>query len=60
MKYNLLLIANKPGVAMAMHNVEYETYEAAKEAVDTLRKGLAECSAFDLRYFITPKGEQDA
>ena len=60
MKYNLLLIANKAGVALAMHSQEYNSYEAAEEAVGNLRKGLAEEAGYSLRFFITPKGEQDA
>ena len=60
MKYNLLLIANKAGVAIAMHSMEYDTQAAAVAAVEVLRDGLAHTSAFDLRYFITEKGEQNA
>lgn len=57
MKYNLLLIANKAGVALAMHSQEYNTHEAAEAAVELLRTGLYAETGYNLRFFITYKGE---
>ena len=59
MKYNLLLIVNKAGVAVTMTNVEYNTYEAAEAAIELLRESLASETAYSLRYFVTSKGEAD-
>lgn len=58
MKYNLLLIANKPGVALSMMNVEYNSSEAAEKAVQQMRDQLKHTNAFDLTYFITQKGRE--
>lgn len=55
--YNLLLIANKAGVALAMHSHEYNTQEAAEAAVELLRKELYSETGYNLRFFITYKGK---
>jgi hypothetical protein len=55
--FNLLMIANKPGAALAMHNAEYNTYEAAMAAVETLRQGLKDETGYSIRFFVTAKGK---
>lgn len=55
--YNLLFIANKAGVALAMHSQEYNSYSAAEAAVETLREGLRAETGYSLRFFITYKGD---
>lgn len=58
MKFNVLLIINKPSVAISTAVLEYDTYESALAAVETLRQGLSNTSAYDVKYFITRKGEE--
>lgn len=55
--YNLLLIINKPSVAVSSVVIEYNTYEAAEAAVEQLRRELYDNSTYSLKYFITYKGE---
>lgn len=59
MKYNLLLIINKPSQSVTTAVIEYNTHEAAEAAVALLGRELADNSTYSLRYFITPKGEDD-
>lgn len=58
MKYSLLIIANKPGVSVAMQSLEFNTQEAVDEAVHNLRRGLENETGYSVRYFINHKGEQ--
>lgn len=60
MKYNLTLIANKAGVAISMLNVEYNTRQAALDAVDSIRDEMYDNTPFTLTYFLTAKGEENA
>lgn len=57
--YNLLIIANKAGVAIAMHNIVFNTFDAAEEAVEGLREGLRAEGGYGVRYFISYKGDVD-
>lgn len=57
MKHNLLLIANKPGLTVSMITQEYNSYQAAIEAVELLRKELYTTTEYSIKYFITEKGE---
>lgn len=55
--YNLLLIINKPSVAVSSVVIEYNSYEAAEAAVEQLRRELYDNSTYSVKYFITPKGK---
>ncbi len=57
--YNLLIIANKAGVSVAMHSLEYNTHKAALEAIENLRQGLVGEAGYSVRYFLSHKGDFD-
>lgn len=58
MKYNLLIIANKPGENLTMLNQEYDSYGAAADAKEALTRASNASSTYSFHALvITAKGE---
>lgn len=55
--YNLLLIINKPSQSVTTAVIDYNTLDAAQDAVDQLRRELHDNTTYSLKYFITYKGD---
>jgi hypothetical protein len=61
MKYNLLIVANKPGENITMLNQEYDSYGAAVDAKEALTRVSNASTTYSFQALvITAKGEENA
>ena len=56
MLYNMILIVNKPSAAVSVTSVEFNSYEAAMAAVESLKEGLQGNSMYSVNFFVVQKG----